>query len=225
MRPSPPIVTLLITMTMVASCHERPRVATPTTPVSFASREWVDLKPGWRVRVVTPVLSSGGYLVKTESPARQSAGRGRVDADTSRPTAGEITLSAGADFIGYEVALYAVKPRRGGGVSVRFDSAEVHKQGQVTRSRQPIQPLFRLPGSTRWVRILHLARGSRDYDSAILAATRSDTLDGLTRQVQSDPSACKADGSVFCSWIPHGIAAIPESRRDGQAQGDWMSAF
>ena len=222
MKRPPPILILFIAMTMVTGCRARPRVAIPSALVPAASREWVDLEPGCRVRVITPVLSSGGYLIKTEPPRGQSADRGRADTDPSRATTGEITLSTGPNFIGYEVSLYGVKPRRGGGVSVIFDSAEIHKQGQVIRSRQPTLPLFRLPGQMRWVRILHLARGSHDYDSAILAATRRDTLEGLTRQVQSDPSVCKTAGDAFCSWIPHGIAAIPESRRDGQAQDQWI---
>lgn len=220
MRPAPPFVILFFTMTMVTGGCARPRVAIPSTPVHAASLDWVDLEPGWRVRVITPMLSSGGYLLKTE-PAR---GQG-ADADASPATTREVTLSTGTDFTGYEVSLYSVRPCRGGGVNVIFDSAEIHKQGQVTRSRQPIQPLFQLPRETRWVRILHLARGGHDYDSAILAATRRDTLEALTRQVQSDPSACKSAGDAFCSWIPLGIAAIAESRRDGRAKGQWVSAF
>ena len=220
MRPSPPIVILFTTMFMVTSGCARPRVAIPSTPVNAASPDWVDLEPGWRVRVITPVLSSGGYLVKTEPAPGQD-----VDADASRAITGEITLSTGTGFTGYEVSLYSVKPRQGGGVYVIFNSAEIHKQGQVIRSRQPIQPLFQLPRETRWVRILHLARGSHDYDSALLATTRRDTLEALTRQVQSDPSACKAAGDAFCFRIPPGIAAIAESRRDGQAKGPWVSAF
>ena len=220
MRPSPAIVILFITMTMVTCGGPRPKVAIPTTPVHAASLDWIDLQPGWRVRVITPMLASGGYLLKTEPAPAQS-----VDADASRAIEREITLSTGKDFTGFEVSLYSVKPCRGGGVNVIFDSAEIHKPGQVTRSRQPILPLFRLPREMRWVRILHLARGGHDHDSAILAATGRDALEALTPQVQSDPSACKPAGDAFCSWIPLGIAAIAESRRDGQAKGQWVSAF
>jgi len=213
-------VILFISMTMVMGGCARPKVAIPSTPGPPASPDWVDLEPGWRVRVVTPMLSSGGYLLKTEPARRQSP-----DADASRGIRREVTLSTGTDFTGYEVSLYSVKPCRGGGVNVIFSSAEIHKQGQVTRSRLPIHPLFQFSRETRWVRILHLARGGHDYDSAILAATRRDTLEALTRQVQADPSACKSAGDAFCSWIPLGIAAIAESRREGQAKGQWVSAF
>ena len=104
---------------------------------------------------------------------------------------------------------------------VVFGSAEVHQQNRLTRSRQPLEPLSHLPKEARWVRILHLARGRHDYDAAILASDRRDTLDALTRKVESDASACRLGGDAFCYGLPPGVAAIPESRRGGETKREW----
>ena len=180
------------------------------------------MQPGWRVRVVAPVVATGGYLVKTELTKAPDVDDGQ--ADSSRPATSEVTLSA-PELIGYEVSLYSVKPRREGGVAVVFQSEQVHRQGKVTTSHHPIEPLFRLPPDAGYVRILHLARVKQDYDSAVLAASRKDALETLTRRVEADPKACKTEQVVYCSWIPRGIAAIPEARNDAANGGEWQAAF
>ena len=68
--------------------------------------------------MVTPILKSGGYRVK---PTGQAV-------DGSR-----ITLSVGDDFLGYEVAYYAVRARNG----VAFVPAEAVRDGHAIRQPQP----------------------------------------------------------------------------------------
>ncbi|HTV54990.1 MAG TPA: hypothetical protein VMI06_08735 [Terriglobia bacterium] len=191
----------------------RPRTV-PTSLVPATSPNWIELRPGWRVRVVIPMLRSGGYIVKTKPL--------RVSGPPSLNAANEITLSAGKDFIGYEVSWYSVKARRGGGVRVTFDSSEIHRQGQVVHSRRTIMPLFRLPRDARWVRILYLIEGNPvhpvDHAAAILAADRPDVLEAFTHRVQSDHSACRIGRHLFCSWIPRGIAVIPKPESAGQGK-------
>jgi len=218
---TPAIVMGLFVIALIICGCARPRVSSPSAPARVATPDWIDLQPHWRVRVVTPVLASGGYLVKTEPPQAAGAEGDHAGRGTPRDAVPEITLSA-PGLIGYEVSFYRVSPRQGGGVRVAFDSAEVHRHESVLRSRRPIQPLFTLPSEARWVRILHLARGRQEYDSAILAAARRDTLESLTRQVEADPAACKSVPDGYCVWIPAGIAAIPEERRTG---GEWNAAY
>ena len=190
--------------------------------MQISSPDWIDLQPGWRVRVVTPILRSGGYVVNA-SPAQAGGGdRARQDFSLSQNSTLHTTLSTNADLIGYEVSFYSIKPWRGGGVQVIFHSAEINREGQRTLSRQPIAPLFQLPRQASWVRIVYLSRGSRDYDAAILAANRQDLLPSLTRQLQSDRSMCKIARDTFCAWIPAGIAVIPESRSGGEGKKEWV---
>jgi hypothetical protein len=213
----------IVAVTLNVSCV-RPRAPIPNPPANHSSSEWIDLQPGWRVRVITPVLASGGYVVKTTPMQEQGA-----DASAStRPSPGGTTViavSANTNLMGYEISLYRVKPRRGGGVRVVFDSAEIHKKEQLTRSRRPIEPLFQFAKSARCVRILHLSRGTHDHNAAILGADSRETLEVLTRQVESDPAECRLGQDALCSWIPPGIAAIPESWKSAAGHGQWEPVF
>src|SRR5437899_8492177 len=119
-----------------------PAIAAPAAPTDAP---YIDLEPGWRLRVVTPILKSGGYLLHTDDP--------EVSGNT-------IALSA-ADSVGFETAYYAVKARRGGGVRIVFSAAGVTKQGQTSPELQPLAPLFDFPRAARYVRLLYLVRSSR----------------------------------------------------------------
>ncbi len=215
---------LLIGAITVALSCAYPKAAIPGPPLNHTSYEWIDLQPGWRVRVITPVVPGGGYLVKTTPISEQAAG-GRVSEIRSPSAANAIVVSANSNLIGYEVSFYKVKPRREGGVRVVFDSAEVHKKEVVTRSLQPIDPIFQFTKAARCMRILHLSRGTYDHKAAILAANSLSALEALTRKVESEPAACQQGPQVLCSWIPPGIAVIPESWRGSDGQGQWEAAF
>jgi hypothetical protein len=216
-------VLLFAVITITSNCA-RPKAAIPAPPASHASSEWIDLQPGWRVRVITPVVPGGGYVVKT-TPVEDQTSDAKASERRSPSATNAIVISATSNLIGYEVSFYDVKPRRGGGVHVVFDSAEVHKKDQWSRSRQPIDPLFHFVSDARYVRILHLSRGTHDHDAAILAASRHEALETLTRRVESDPAGCQSSRDALCSWIPSGIAAIPESWRSAGGQGQWQPAF
>src|SRR5579863_122596 len=113
-------------LTLLTGCASRTaRIA--TTPAGSASSDYLDIPAGWRLTAVTPILKSGGYVLKTPDKPTSSNG---------------FTLSAGADFVGYEVAHYEVKGQRGGRVRVEFNSAEVTKDGKTEPQPQSIAPLF-----------------------------------------------------------------------------------
>ncbi|MGH9612285.1 MAG: hypothetical protein ACRD4P_04320 [Bryobacteraceae bacterium] len=174
----------------------------PATP----DAGYIDLQPGWRLRVVTPILKSGGY---------------RLHAASQRAEGNTIAISAGDDFVGYETAYYAINGR-GAGVSVRFPSAEITKAGQVNPQSRPLVPLFRLPRWAGHVRLIYLERASRaDHDMAVAAARDATSLETFTRAVQANPTgACNVGRRTFCSWVPAGIAVRPELPKDGQ----WVPA-
>ena len=162
------------------------------------------------LRVVTPILKSGGYRLR--------ASRETVKGNT-------IALSAGDEFIGYETAYYAVNARRGTGVKIQFTSAEIAKAGQTTPQSRPLVALFHLPRWATHVRLIYLQRVSRaDHDMAVAAAKDAVSLEAFTRAVQANPTgACNAGRRTFCSWIPAGIAVRPELPRD-RGNGQWAPA-
>ena len=196
------ILTLLL---MLAGCS-RPKAASPKAPVMARGREWIDLQAGWRVRVVTPLLKSGGYVVKTSDTGS------RAEIDLSQTRTLDVTVKADEDFLGYEQAIYSVQAR-GRGVRLVLSTVEVRHDGQSTPSKVPVNPLLGMVRSMKWIRILHLVRVSRaDHNAAILAARSLDGLEALTRQVQADPSSCELARESACRWVPAGIAVIPEQQ-------------
>ena len=208
-----------------ASCSPH-KVSPPAETPPPHSWYWVDLRPGWRVRVVTPVTRSGSFVVNPEPvpAANQSSG----SAQTSHHSGGKavINLKAGKDLIGFEVSLYSGKPRRGGGVRLAFRSAVLNKSGKKAYRRHPLLSLFLLPRNDRYVRILHLARGSHgDHDAAILAASSREYLQVLTKNVEFHAAACAESAKSFCSWVPAGVAAVPERKKKNGEGSQWTPVY
>lgn len=166
---------------------------------AFVDKSYVDLEPGWRIRVVTPILSSGKFKMQP----KEFHAEGKTEA-----------LQAGGDFMGYETDYYAVNARNGNGVVVRFGSAEFTGNGKSSKRSQPLVPLFDLPESVRYVRLLFLTRASQtEHDQAILGSSSLADLDALRKRVEESPAEnCKIQPEGVCSWVPAGIAVQPEKR-------------
>jgi hypothetical protein len=194
----------------LSACGPRTVRVPPVIAARSASQDYIDLQPGWRLTVVTPVLKSGGYVLH---PSEQH-------------TAGSTVTVTGTDFAGYEIAHYSVQARTRGGVRVRFSSAEVTKEGKTESQSRSIAPLFRLPGTARYARLIYLIRVSQaDHNMAVVAANEPSALDALTRQIQADPShGCKIGKRTSCSWIPEGIAVRPEVTRIVDGTPKWVDA-
>ena len=181
-----------------------------TTPAGSANNDYLDIQDGWRLTVVTPILKSGGYVLKTPDKPPSSNG---------------FTL-AGTDFVGYEVAHYEVKGQRGGRVRVEFNSAEVTKEGKTQPQPQSIAPLFQEARRPIYLRLIYLIRISHaDHNMAVVAARKIDALDSLTRQVQTNPAdGCKIDQRASCVWIPDGIAVRAEVLKTVDGVEKWVDA-
>lgn len=202
------IATLIL---FLAGCA--PRTAPPSPAPAATSPlgpSYIDLQPGWRLRVVTPLLRSGGYRLRTGAESTEG---------------NTVTLSAGDEFLGYETSYYAVRQRRGGGVRVNFDMAEVTKGGETSRQARPLERLFQIPRGAKHVRLIYLQRVSEaDHEMAVVAADRPETLDALTAQVRATPEeACGSGRRAHCSWIPAGISVLPEMRRASDEKA-WIPA-
>jgi hypothetical protein len=198
----------LVLACVLTACAPR-RVQVPA-PAATEPSNYIDLQPGWRLHVVTPILRSGGYRLQP------------VDRQTGGNT---IAVSTGGDFLGYETAYYAVRAC-GRGVRVEFSTAEITQDGKTALQPQPVAHLFQLPRNARYVRLIYLLRTSQaDHDMAVVATGEMDTLAMLTYQVQADPSSgCRSDSASFCSWIPAGIAVRPEIQKDVDGVTQWVPA-
>src|SRR5579864_3628442 len=188
---------------MLAACaaHRTRVAAEPPAPDNAA---YIDLEPGWRLRVVTPILKSGGYRLQTSSP--EAAG-------------GSISASA-EGFIGFETAYYSVTQPVAGVLSIEFLSATITKDGATTPQPRPLVHLFDLPEGVRFVRLVYLTRSSQaDHDMAVVASEQRVPLDAVTSEMQANPAAsCSTRRGVFCAWVPAGIAVRAELRTPGSSE-------
>ena len=178
----------LLASLLLTSCA-RPRLSIVATP----SNEYIDLRPGQRLRAVTPILRSGGYQLRPSNPT---------------PPGATFTVQTDGEFLGYEQAFYDVAP----GLRISFSSAETIIDGISRPQPVPLVPLFPLPGrGTQQVRLLYLVRSSAaDHNMAILAAPDLSGLQSLTAAVHANPStACVSSKRVYCAWVPAGIALRP----------------
>jgi hypothetical protein len=199
-------------LAMLNSCSSmNVHIPAKQAPANDSRHDYIDLESGWRVRVVTPILKSGGFRLKSSAqPSNRE---------------GELTLMVGSDFVGYEIAYYAVKARFPSGTRMVFNSAEIHNKDEVVPATRPLVPLFRLPAEVKYVRLIYMARLSEtDHDMAVVAAKKKEALDLLTEQVLANPSNCGNQRYAFCSWIPQGISVTPEMRMNSGGSGQWRTA-
>jgi hypothetical protein len=185
---------LVVLITTAACSHKDVRPSTPAG-ISRANNRYMDLEPGWQLRIVVPLLKSGGFRAVDLSPA-----------------AGSGTLSASSqDFIGYRVFHYAIIGRKSGPVRLKLLSAEVTLNGNTNVEPHPPELPFALPTQTEHIRLVYLVRVSEaDHNMAIIASRRLEVLNIFTKQFQQNPSVCGTGKSIFCAWVPAGIAVRPE---------------
>ena len=197
----------MIAAVLLASCAAR-RASAPVEHHDFAAAGFVDLQPGWRLRVVTPITKSGTFNVVSSSASTDAGG---------------LAMKTSDDFVGYEVSYYSVESRPGGGVLIHFASATDSRQGKTTRVTHSRVQLFELPAQERFARLLFLTRVSpADHDQGIVAAPTLEQLQAVTTRVQADPERnCTLDPQAYCTWVPVGIAVQPEQKGD---HGKWVPA-
>jgi hypothetical protein len=209
------LVCVAITAALTACAPRTIRTPADAPAIAADAAAYIDLQPGWRLRVVTPLTRSGTYVLHPKQQQNATAAAGGL----------AFTVSKERDFMGYETAYYFVQPRGRTGVRIEFVSAEDPTNGVTTPQPQPQLMLFQLPKRASYVRLVYLARISRaDHDMAIVASTNKDLLDSLTRRLQANPRACVNTEHAFCSWVPAGIAVRPEVPKDRNGAAQWAPA-
>ncbi len=181
-----------LAMAMFSSgCASRLSHPHPSIPLDI-QKSFLDLQPGWRIEVFTPVLKSGGYLPQLKREEQQG---------------NTLVFTAGDDLVGYETSLYTIEKRRDGGVRIKFRSATISKQGKKTPQSHPLVPLFDLPEDARYVRLVYMVRVSgADHDTAIAAAKDPSRLDLLSEWIESGlGEKCKTQIDISCVWVPKGV--------------------
>jgi hypothetical protein len=169
-------------------------------PTESLNPSFLNIRAGTRLRVVTPILKSGGYVVTSLTPLSPGDFR---------------NLKAGDDYVGYENDYYLAK-KRSVGVHIEFQSAEVVKNQSTSSQSRPSLELFKLPSKTHYIRLVYLVRVSRaDHNMAIVAADNPEALDATTRRIQADPDQpCQQGPHLYCSWVPAGIGIQVENPQD-----------
>lgn len=147
---------------------------------------YLDLRPGYRLRVVSPILREG---VRTAEVV--------VDKVESAPGGLAITARSSADLLGYETAQFVVGP---GGFEPQ--GAEARVDGVVTRSAASRFRHFAFAPEARLFRMLFLTRRSdADRDALVVAARSEAEMERATRELNEAPGRCDAweEGS-FAVW-------------------------
>ena len=185
---------LVIVLTTAGCSHPRVHASAPTA-VTASGRSYMDLEPGSELRILIPLLKSGGFRASDLSVAPGNA---------------TLTVSSD-DLIGYRDLHYAVSGKKRGVVRLRFLAAEVTKNGETTVEPDPPELPFALPTEAEHIRLVFLVRESEaDHNMAIVGSRRLDALDAFTKQFEQNPNACAISEDVFCGWVPAGIAVRPE---------------
>lgn len=211
---SAPSLLLLIGIGMLVATSgcARKQVAAKTPAANGTvtrDNSYVDLEPGWTVRVVVPVMKLGSAPTSEVTEA--------VHGNT-------MTLSA-RDLLGYDTAHYAVTGKSGG-VKLKFVSAEETIGGKAlplaaprasgtaaTIGAKAFALPFELPQRSEHVRLIYLVRVSQaDHNMAIAGAKHMEVLDAFTKRLRQDPAVCAPGGEIFCAWVPAGVAVRPENR-------------
>ena len=178
---------------IVTACSHK-QAALPLSPAP-GDNSYLDLAPGSRLRILVPLLKKG--------QTHLALGATQSDGNT-------VTVSA-ANLVGYEISYYSAEGHANGKVRLKFASAETTKDGQtLAEPRPPLLP-FSLPEKTQFIRLLFLVRVSEsDHNMAIIAARSKTALAAFTTELRQNPHACQNTESVFCVWVPEGIAVRPE---------------
>ena len=185
---------LLLLTCIVTGCARR-TVSVPAASNMARQDDYVDLGPDWKLRIVAPLLKSGGF---------------RPVVNGEQTSGNTITMSA-ADLTGYEVSHYAVSGKSGRRLRIGFVSAEATREGKTLPEDHPPVLPFALPHGSEYIRLVYLVRVSEaDHNMAILAAKRLEALNAFTKHLKENPAICGTEQGVFCSWVPAGVAVRPD---------------
>lgn len=195
-------------------CRKAAPVASvpPQAPGTSAPlRSFVDLEPGWRLTVITPMRKEKGEAdwkygqPNTRTETSQSGGVSNINVT--------IELDPSTMF-GFERSLYSVEA-----TGLRWVESMRNLNGNETKAAGPLLDTFGGKARKQRMRLLFLTRGSDlNYNMALLRAKDAKAMEALTQKVRLAPATgCTGD----CVWVPPGVAARPEKL----SGPDWVPAL
>ena len=201
-------ICLLASCLLFAACPNKVPVHS-IPPGNIGEVNYLDLKPGWRLRVVVPIVRTGGYIVPMTT---ETGGHG-------------VSVTAGKDFLGYETDYYDVESTHTG-VKIKFRRAEAIVQGKKSTPAQPVLRLFNTPEENGYLRIVYMIRESgHDHNTVVVSCVDEKTLHDLSPKVMAgNIESCQTYHSV-CVQIPTGVAVIPEEKIREGGKDQWKAVL
>ena len=143
----------------------------------------VTLEPGFRLKVVAPLLKAGYSEIKTALAPNAKPGQLEVNVE---------------GLEGFETAYYDVQHRSGGGIEFRLTSVEHNRMGKITHPALPSVFQFDIAPGIRNFRLLFLRRlsladrdisllGGESWSVLLSSAQRFDTVPGSVSECTTTP--------------------------------------
>jgi len=153
----------------------------------------VDIGSQMRLQVVSPILN--GNLPADAPLLTSTSGNGLT-----------VTLKAN-NFVGYETAWYAIRPRaHTTGFFIAPESAERHINGQVEKHAEPATNYFHFPPEAAFYRLFYKS-GDTSYTAIVVAGRTWPELEQNTTAAAN--GSCANVPSGLCLPIPKRVAINP----------------
>ena len=179
-----------------------PGVARRLLHASERHEGYLDLRPGYRIRVTRPLLREG-------AAPDAAALSDRLDVEAAEGLNLTITVETSEDLIGFERAWYAVLPRAAG-AEIQALTATQHIDGETMEFERPSRADFPFDPSAGYFRLLFLSRMEESPSNDILAlgAPTPAALEARYERVRDDPERCASEPG-FCIRAPRDVAFLP----------------
>jgi hypothetical protein len=184
-------------------------------PFRLLHSDQLDIAPGMRLQVVSPILGEGGGAAEELDVAETATGL-------------TITMKAPANLVGFEEAWYAVRPGTGGaGVQIVPLYAERRIDGEVERRPRPESNLFQLAEEAAFYRVFYKATMT-EYTALVVAAPSPSELARRTRILETGKASCEALEGRLCAAVPKGVAVngfIPVRVNGAEIMVPWRATL
>ncbi len=181
-----------------------PRAAHRLLHANERKTGYIDLRPGYRVRVVSPIFREGAPpeadIIANTANVAQTSKHGLT-----------LELRSSPDLLGFEIAWYAVTPRKKGpGAHIVAMSAERHIDGEIERLPTPASNAFPFDPSAGYFRQLFLSRliTTPQHDILVLAGRTPAELESRFERLSRSPGLCEQEPG-FCIAAARQVAFLP----------------
>jgi hypothetical protein len=151
---------------------------------------FVDLGPGNRVEVISPILREGA---PADAPLIEEAGVSGTDRRI------EVTLKASPNLVGHETAWFGFEPKPGGGTRISPITANASVRGIAMPLESPAKNYFTFTPHIGFYRMFY----KPEEETAVVVGTAS------RDQLPRDLTACGKAGGPECITLPKRVGINP----------------